>query len=109
MTITWQQPSNVGGDNVEITYYKIEILLKNGAFESVCDGYDATLILTRTCKVSMETFLKAPFNFVQGDSIKARVTASNSLGEGTESFVSHMVVAEVETIPHAPSTKVYVD
>ena len=80
VTITWQKPSNVGGENVEIIHYKVEILLKNGAFETVCDGYDATLISTRTCKVPMETFLTSPFNFSQGDTIKARITASNSLG-----------------------------
>ena len=72
--------SNVGGENVEIIHYKVEILLKNGAFETVCDGYDATLISTRTCKVPMETFLTSPFNFSQGYSIQARITASNSLG-----------------------------
>lgn len=41
----------------------------------------------------MSVFYTDPFNFVQGDEIKARITAANQLGEGTESFVSQTIVA----------------
>lgn len=57
----------------------------------------------------MSAFLSAPFNFVQGNPIKAQVTAANSLGSGTESFLSQSVFAEVETVPSKPSTTVFVD
>lgn len=99
----------MGGENVEITFYSVEILLPDGTFSSVCDGYDTAVIATRTCKVPMEQFLIDPFNFAQGDEVKARITASNALGQGTESFVSQTIVAQVETVPHVPPTTVYVD
>ena len=67
------------------------------------------MIATRTCKVDMTVFQEDPFNFVQGDEIKARITAANPLGEGTESFVSQTVVAQVQTVPLKPSSTVYVD
>ena len=57
----------------------------------------------------MTDLLSSPFNFVQGDPIKVRVTAANQLGSGVESFISQAVFATVETVPHAPPTTVYVD
>lgn len=78
-------------------------------FQVVCDGYDLTVISTRTCKVPMQTFLDAPFSFAQGHAIKVRVTAANALGEGTESYISETVNAEVATTPHKPAQPVYVD
>ena len=77
VTITWGEPSTTGGEGVPITYYKIEILMPTGLYEQVCDGYDPTLISTRTCKVDMADFLTDPFNFAQGAAIKARITAAN--------------------------------
>ena len=48
-----------------ITYYKVEILItETNTFETVCNGYDETLISTRTCKVDMADFLTDPFNFI---------------------------------------------
>ena len=39
--ILWQAPSNLGGDGVALTAYKIEILLSDGvSFAEVCDGSD---------------------------------------------------------------------
>ena len=44
VTIIWQAPSNFGGENVAITFYKVEILMKDSSFEQACDGYDSTVI-----------------------------------------------------------------
>ena len=51
----------------------------------------------------MSTLLGDPYNFVQGQSIVIRVTASNSLGTGPTSEVSSSVVANVQTVPHKPT------
>ena len=72
-----------------ITQYKVEVLMTdNTNFLTLCEGIDATLISTRTCKVPMLSLLETPFSFTQGYPIKVRVTAANALGSGTESFTS---------------------
>jgi hypothetical protein len=57
----------------------------------------------------MSTLLGDPYNFVQGQSIVIRVTASNSLGTGPTSEVSSSVVANVQTVPHKPTQPLTVD
>lgn len=50
----------------------------------------------------MASLLLEPFNFVQGDKIKVRVSAHNAIGYSEYSLLSTLVVASVQKVPHKP-------
>lgn len=58
---------------------------------------------TPTCTFSMLTLVSSPYSLVYADEIKARVTASNSLGYGSTSLTSTSNTF-VKTVPGKPSS-----
>ena len=57
----------------------------------------------------MQDLIAEPFNLVQGSDVIARVTAINQLGNSLASTETFDVKANVQTVPHTPSTTTQVD
>jgi hypothetical protein len=86
---------STGGDEIEILYYSVELLCYS-EFVQVCQTNEVS------CKVSMEELLSSPFNLLQGEEIRAVVTAVNIEGFGPTSELSSLIVAEVQDKPYKP-------
>lgn len=81
--ISWTAPESTGGANVAISNYLVQVqLLDDGEFIDACS------VTELHCLLNMQDLLVDPYNFSQGNEIVARVTASNSLGEGPISALS---------------------
>jgi hypothetical protein len=84
--VSWSAPYNGGS---EILSYTIVLIERDGStyYETAeCDGTDATIISTQTCSVSVYTFIDNPYNLQWGDSIYAKVTATNIVGTSDSSL-----------------------
>ena len=85
ITITWQEPVNFG--STPITNYTIEIRqADNTTFSQTaeCNGALVTIRDTRICSVLTSTLVAPPFSLAWGQSVFARVAATNI--KGTSSF-----------------------
>ena len=58
------------------------------------------MIANEYCNININTLLASPYNIVGGDSIYAKVTASNIIGESDQSVEGNG--AYYSTIPDAP-------
>ena len=101
--IAWIEPNS---GSLTIDGYLIEILtsdLTTYAEAPTCDGQDSYVHQNKFCTVPMETLTSDPFNIQQGDLIKIRVSAQNSLGFSIPSTLNTVgVTAKVQ--PHKPPT-----
>lgn len=104
--ITWAAPTNPGGVGIPILNYTIEIRLRNGTTfleEPIsCNGADVTIRDNRVCRIPMLTLTAAPFSFLQGEEIAARVTATNLEGPGPTSPVSVSQTVVAQVVPQKP-------
>jgi len=66
--------------------YTIELYVKReNKFQediSLCDGRSATVITERQCTISSATLAGASYGYRSGDMFVAKVSATNSFGEG---------------------------
>ena len=85
--IDWNPPSDLGGLTTD--GYKLEIKTQSGTFEkdlTNCDAEtNATIQSATSCTVPITTLRASPFNLVDSDSIYARVTAFNAIGNSAVS------------------------
>jgi hypothetical protein len=64
--------------------------------ESVeCDGTSATVISDTLCSISLFTLIEAPYSLVQGESIYAKIVASNFYGDSPISLGGNGAVMQV--------------
>lgn len=94
--LTWALPAAAGG--LPITGYRVYIRASDGAFtlESVSCAVSVT-----SCSVPLLTLQASPFNLVLGDLVRAKVLATNLLGDGIASN-PNTAGASVETVPRDP-------
>lgn len=81
IVITWQEPVNFG--STPITSYTIEIRLgdESGFSQtSECNGALAAIRDARSCSVLISTLVSPPFSLAWGQSVFARVSATNIKG-----------------------------
>lgn len=68
-----------------ITAYKVYVKQSGSltyTLESTdCDGTDSTVISNKFCNINISTLLASPYNIVGGDSIDAKVVATNTYGD----------------------------
>ena len=85
--IDWEAPADDGG--LTIAGYKLEIKTSKSTFEKEithCNAeVDSNIISVRSCTIPVATLRAVPFDLAVSDSVTARVTAFNSLGESTVS------------------------
>lgn len=97
--IQWTEPVTNGSP---ITAYKVFIKTKEETFvqEQVnCISTDAMLLDTQ-CTVPLDVITSAPYSLVLGDSVYAKVSASNFYGEGVTSMAGNG--ATIVLVPSAP-------
>lgn len=99
VTIDWNAPYNSGSP---ITSYQVLIKQKNGVFSestAVCNGNEATNFANTECKFLISLLLPPPYSLLVGDSITAKIRATNVVGF-TDSTEGNGAI--VVTIPSAP-------
>jgi len=86
--------------------YKITFKHTSGlAFSSelnYCDGSDSDVISTTSCTIPLATLMGWPYELIVGDSISAKVTAYNVLGDSPESTEGNGAVLFISVEPDAP-------
>lgn len=101
MIISWTPPSDNGA---EITSYTISIRQSDGVTFTVdsvdCDGSDSTIVSQTQCTVPLATLTSAPYSLSFGDSIYAKVIATNVKGDSIESDEGNGAI--IITVPDAP-------
>lgn len=82
LKVTWTLSTDNG---TPITEYKVfiqEIGTTTYTLESTdCVGSDTSVISSETCYINISTVLSTPYNVDGGDSVYAKVSASNFYGE----------------------------
>jgi hypothetical protein len=106
--IQWTAPYNGG---TIITAYEVQVLHSDGVTFSTeltfCNARtDATIINNRYCVIPVSTLSAAPFNLVQGDIVKARVLAANSIGDSQFSL-HNTIGATIQVAPLQPALPPY--
>lgn len=101
MIIDWVEPVTNGWP---ITSYQIYIREGSSTVftqESVeCDGTSADVIANSVCSVSLFNLIIAPYNLVKGESIYAKIVATNFYGDSPFSLAGNG--AETQLVPDAP-------
>lgn len=89
VAITWSEPTT---NQSPITAYRIKIQKRVGGSltdfvenPTLCDGSQATVVSSRKCLIPMSALLVAPYSLIRGDTIYAKVSATNSRGESIDS------------------------
>lgn len=99
--IDWVEPVTNGWP---ITSYQIYIREGSSTVftqESVeCDGTSADVIANSVCSVSLFNLIIAPYNLVKGESIYAKIVATNFYGDSPFSLAGNG--AETQLVPDAP-------
>lgn len=84
--ISWFLPYN-GGSPVQS--YTITILASDGVSwiedVSTCDGTNADILSARSCTVPISVLRNPPYLLTYGDSVNAKITATNLVGTSEES------------------------
>ncbi len=66
-TVTFSAPSNNGAVNIDIDYYEIMFMKKDGSYAEIkpeCDGADATIIANTVCTVPLAKLTDGTFALV---------------------------------------------
>jgi hypothetical protein len=97
--IQWDPTADNGA---VITSYTILLKQRDGTFATSadCDGTDSTIISNRSCKVPLASIILEPFSLRGGDSLFAKVIATNSYGNSIESLAGNGCI--VVLVPDAP-------
>jgi hypothetical protein len=99
--IKWAAPNDAGSP---IIAYDVQIQKSDGvtfAYDLVnCDGTDSEIVANAECFIPISVMLNPPFNYVWGQSIFARVSASNKYGSSQVSELGNG--AKLMTLPDAP-------
>jgi hypothetical protein len=90
VTLTWTAPYNGGSP---ITAYTIDFQLGGGAVTfstepNYCDGSALATLTSRKCVVPMATLRAAPLNLALDELVKAKIAATNAVGQGPFSAVN---------------------
>lgn len=88
MQIEWQEPDS---GSLSIEGYLIEILANDGSFKTsmdTCNGHEQIWLNNLFCVIPIKTLTEQPFDIPQGDLIKVRVSAMNSLGYSVPSLLN---------------------
>ena len=99
VVITWTAPNN---DGSVISAYLIEIANVAGtAWSSVstCNGSDPSVVAALTCIVPMSTLTADPFDYLFGNVVYVRVSATNTYGFGSVSATSSATGATIAVVP----------
>ena len=81
VTLSWSAPSNNGSP---ITSYRI--LIRQSDLTTYtedlanCDGTIVSIVDSRSCQISVQTLMQAPYLLTPGVSVFAKVFASNVMG-----------------------------
>lgn len=101
IVISWVAPDDNGH---AITSYTILLQHSDGSSYSEdlvnCDGTDSTIVSAAACTVPLSILTAAPYNLVAGDSIHAKIIASNIKGASIESDTGSGAL--IITVPDAP-------
>lgn len=101
MIISWTAPIDNGA---AITSYTILIRQSDGitftADTASCDGSDSTIVSQTQCTVPLTTLTAAPYSLNFGDSIYAKVIATNVKGDSIESDEGNGAI--IIQVPDAP-------
>jgi hypothetical protein len=99
--INWHAAYNGGS---LITSYTVAFRQSDGVTFTpaiaVCDGSDSTVIAQTECTVDSSHFTGTPFNLNWGESIAAKVTATNWRGDSLQSIESNSV--QILRAPDSP-------
>lgn len=98
--ISWTIPVDNGA---EITSYTISLKKSDGQFVTEttnCDGSDSIIFQARLCTVPLSTLTAEPFALVFGNSIEAKIFATNIKGDSQESPEGNG--ATIIRVPDAP-------
>jgi hypothetical protein len=101
ITISWTAPSDNGA---EITSYLVTIRHSDGVTFSedsvACDASLSSIILATSCDVPLSTLTSAPYNLLFGDSVYAKVVATNVKGSTVGSLEGNSAI--IITKPDSP-------
>ena len=84
VVFTWNVPSDLGG-LPSIDGYKLEVKTSIGTFEKDLTNCNAESSSSTTCSIPVLALRSDPFNLGDSNSVYARVTAVNSIGDSTTS------------------------
>jgi hypothetical protein len=83
ISISWSAPRENGA---KISRYTIQLYVKReGKFReypALCDGKSSTVIINKRCDISSNVLAGTEFGYRSGDMFVAKVSATNSFGEG---------------------------
>ena len=105
-TVTFSAPSNKGAVNINIAYYEIMFMKKDGSYAEIkpdCDGADPTIVSGEICTVPLSKLTDAgTFGLVQGDRVVVKIRATNE--EPLTSVYSNPSTSDtfVVALPHKP-------
>lgn len=81
VTFAWKYSFNCGST---ITAYTVEIRKGDEITYSTetvnCDGSSAAIVTARRCTIPISVLMAAPFNLALGQSVYARIKATNTVG-----------------------------
>lgn len=86
-----------------ITTYRITLKQKDETFSvnlANCDGTSLVIVSSLTCLVPLDALTAAPYSLVFGDSVFAKVQATNYYGESQESDAGNGAI--IQLVPSAP-------
>ena len=86
IVITWDAPSNSGGNGISIDQYAITIQGADGVYRqdsTACNGAEPTITASRSCEVPMSHLLAAPFSLAQGSEVDVLVQGAQPSRLGT--------------------------
>jgi hypothetical protein len=84
--ISWEMPAD---DNSNVQRYIVYILDRDEnvvEYPGICDGADADVISTMSCRVPMATFWDAPLSLPKFELIVVQIQAVNAIGNSAKSL-----------------------
>ena len=97
-------PSNqgdLGAGLITVTSYILEIQKDDSLWE--IDAGDCVSSSTTSCTIPIATLRAAPYLLDDLDSVSARVTATNTIGNSIVSSIGNGATLPVTTVPGAPT------
>jgi hypothetical protein len=103
ITINWEEPADNGtpviGYRVLIRQNDLSTYSENKAD---CDAQETAIAEARTCSMTVQKLMLAPYRLTQGVSVFARIIAINEMGESQESAGGNGAVLKLSVVPDAP-------
>lgn len=104
VVIAWTVPSNQGDQGAEVitvTGYTLEIQKDDSLWE--IDSGDCVLSTSTTCSIPITVLRAAPYLLDDNDSVSARVTATNIIGDSLVSSIGNGASLPIATVPGVPT------